>query len=181
MRVHHKLTNIINMKNKCFKIFSALLFLFLTQYGMAQTMYVKQVNNIQASYSINNISKMTFSTGNIVIDQINGNDIQYNLDSVRYIAFQLYTVGVQENNSNEQRFSVYPNPVRSILNIDLRNVVNESGTIQILSMNGSLLKSNPILLNAGTQQVDVSNLAQGVYLCKIICGQKTETIKFVKQ
>jgi len=169
------------MKNKNFKFFSVLLFLFLTQYGMAQTMYVKQIDNIQTTYSINNISKMTFSPGNILIDQINGNDVQYNLDSVRYIAFQLYTVGVQENNSNEQRISVYPNPVRSILNIDLRNIINESGTIQILSMNGSLLKSNPISSNAGCQQVDVSNLAKGVYLCKIICGQRTETIKFVKQ
>lgn len=169
------------MKNKCLKIFSVLLFLFLTQYGIAQTMYVKQVNNIQTTYSINNISKMTFSSGNILIDQINGNDIQYNLDSVRYIAFQLYTVDVQENKSIEQRISVYPNPVSSILNIDLRNIINERGTIQILSMNGSLLKSNPISPNSGTQQVDVSHLAQGVYLCKIICGQKTETIKFVKQ
>ena len=169
------------MKNIIYKMFSALLFLLIAQFGVAQTMYVRQINNIQTTYSINNISKMTFLSGEILIDQINGNDIQYNLDSVRYIAFQLYTVGVQENNSNKQRISVYPNPVRSILNIDLRNVVNESGTIQILSMNGSLLKSNPILLNAGTQQVDVSNLAQGVYLCKIICGQKTETIKFLKQ
>lgn len=169
------------MKNRIIKILSVLFFLFLTQYGMTQTMYVKQIDNIQTTYSINNISKMTFSPGNILIDQINGNDVQYNLDSVRYIAFQLYTVGVQEHNAIEQKISVYPNPVRSILNIDLRNIVNESGTIQILSMNGSLLKSNPITSNSGCHQVDVSNLAQGVYLCKINCGHKTETIKFIKQ
>jgi len=169
------------MKNKRLKIFSVLIFLFLTQYGMAQTMYVKQINNIQTAYSINNISKMTFSSGNILIDQTNGNDVQYNLDSVRYIAFQLYTVGVQENTSNEQRISVYPNPVHTILNIDLKNITGENGTIQIISMNGSLLKSIPITFDANPLQIDVSGFAQGVYLCKINCTSKSETLKFIKQ
>lgn len=169
------------MKNKIFKMFSVLLFLLIAQYGMSQTMYVRQINNIQTTYSIDNISKMTFSSGNILIDQINGNDVEFYVDSVRYIAFQLYTVGIQENRSDNQKISVYPNPVCSILNIDLRNMSEDNGTIQIISMNGCLLKSIPIPSGEKLLQIDVSGLAQGVYLCKIICTTKSETIKFIKQ
>ena len=169
------------MKNQFFKVFTALLFLFFIQNGIAQNMYVREINNIQTPYSINNISKMTFSSGNIVIDQITGTDVQYNLDSVRYIAFQVYNVGVQEYSTNEERILVYPNPVRNVLNIDLKNVLHKIGTIQIFSMNGSLMQTNTISSNSRIQQVEVSSLAQGVYLCKITCGLKTETIKFVKQ
>ena len=169
------------MKIKLLKVPFTVALLFLLQICSAQNMYVKQINNIQTAYSINNISKMTFSSGNILIDQTNGNDVQYNLDSVRYIAFQLYTVGVQENTSNEQRISVYPNPVHTILNIDLKNITGKNGTIQIMSMNGSLLKSIPITFDANPLQIDVSGFAQGVYLCKINCTSKSETLKFIKQ
>ena len=169
------------MKIKLFKVPFTVALLFLLQICSAQNMYVKQINNIQTTYSIDNISKMTFSYGNILIDQINGNDVQFYMDSVRYIAFQLYTVGIQENNSDNQKISVYPNPVSSILNIDLRNIAEDNGTIQIMSMNGSLLKSIPITFDANPLQIDVSGFAQGVYLCKINCTSKSETLKFIKQ
>lgn len=169
------------MKIKLLKVPFTVALLFLIQICSAQNMYVKQINNIQTTYSIDNISKMTFSYGNIVIDQINGNDVQFYMDSVRYIAFQLHTVGIQENNSDNQKISVYPNPVSSILNIDLRNMAEDNGTIQILSMNGSLLKSIPVPSGEKLLQIDVSGFAQGVYLCKIIYAAKSETIKFIKQ
>ena len=169
------------MKTHFWNITLTFALLFLMQICCAQTMYVRQINNIQTTYSIDNISKMTFSSGNILIDQINGNDVQFYMDSVLYIAFQLYTVGIQENNSDNQKISVYPNPVSSILNIDLRNMAEDNGTIQILSMNGSLLKSIPVPSGEKLLQIDVSGFAQGVYLCKIICAAKSETIKFIKQ
>ena len=169
------------MKTHFWNITLTFALLFLMQICCAQTMYVRQINNIQTTYSIDNISKMTFSSGNILIDQINGNDVQFYMDSVRYIAFQLYTVGIQENNSDNQKISVYPNPVSSILNIDLRNIAEDNGTIQIMSMNGSLLKSIPITFDANPLQIDVSGFAQGVYLCKINCTSKSETLKFIKQ
>lgn len=169
------------MKTHFWNITLTFALLFLMQICCAQTMYVRQINNIQTTYSIDNISKMTFSSGNILIDQINGNDVEFYVDSVRYIAFQLYTVGIQENRSDNQKISVYPNPVCSILNIDLRNIAEDNGTIQIMSMNGSLLKSIPITFDANPLQIDVSGFAQGVYLCKINCTSKSETLKFIKQ
>jgi len=169
------------MKKHFFGISLVLLMLLFIQQSNAQTMYVKQVNNLQTSYAINNISKMVFSQGNIVVDQINGNDIQYELDSIRYIAFQIFSTSIQENNNQLDRILMYPNPVNSILNIDLKNSPNLSGTIQIYSINGSMVHSVKINPNSNHQHLDVSHLSQGAYLCKITCGLKTETIKFIKQ
>jgi len=68
---------------------------------------------------------------------------------------------------------VYPNPTSSILNIKSKQEVE---TVTIYSILGKEV------LKAETKTIDVSNLAQGVYVMKIISKDKSETVKrFLKK
>ncbi|PHR13749.1 MAG: hypothetical protein COA40_04195 [Aequorivita sp.] len=71
-------------------------------------------------------------------------------------------------NSN---FIIYPNPVEDFLNIDSKEVPK---LIEIYSTNGVLI------IRTSNTNVDVSNLASGLYFSKVYIEGRTITKKFIK-
>jgi hypothetical protein len=73
-------------------------------------------------------------------------------------------------------FSIYPNPVNNILSIDSQEIITK---VSIFNMLGQEVKnSNP---NTNNVSLDVNNLEAGVYIIKLIAGNKESTKKFVKK
>lgn len=87
-------------------------------------------------------------------------------------------IGVNEITLNESNISIYPNPTNSILNIESQYFGNKVGYEVINSIGQTLLSSN---LSSNKTQVDVSNLACGVYLLKIHSDKSTVYKKFIKE
>jgi len=92
-------------------------------------------------------------------------------------------VSVQSSIVNSQ-LSIYPNPVKDLLNLQLNNSKAKNITIQVLDMSGRVLITKQTLLNAGTNSLSlpVANLAKGSYIVAIkgedgTMGQK-QFIKF---
>lgn len=85
------------------------------------------------------------------------------------------TAGI--NDTNQNLFSVFPNPVKDILNIkgngliDNVEVINQLGQ-RVLSINGSLLANN---------QINLSKLNTGIYFVKVKSASKTEILQVIKQ
>ena len=72
-----------------------------------------------------------------------------------------------------------PNPASSILNILLDGLQpNKPATMAIISISGIVLKN--IQINKSATQLDVSALTSGVYIMRIISGDKVLYKKFVK-
>ena len=80
--------------------------------------------------------------------------------------------------------SVYPNPVKDVLNMIIGTPVSEQVNIVVMDIAGKVLfsKSTRLLAGDNSQQLDVSKLASGTYAIKLICanGCETATWKFVK-
>lgn len=146
----------------------------------AQNMYVRENNNTQTAYPIVGIEKITFSTGDVNIHQTAGNMVNYEMDSVRYIAFQVYTVGVSDFSEQNDRITLYPNPVENYFNIRLEADVAQSCVIEIFTIEGRLVYSEKSELSNNTHRINVANLSQGTYLCKISNHKKVSTTKFIK-
>lgn len=60
--------------------------------------------------------------------------------------------------------SVYPNPAKDVLNVELRNVTGQSNYV-IYSISGQVVLNGS--LGAGLEQVDVSSLEKGLYFIEI--------------
>lgn len=71
----------------------------------------------------------------------------------------------------------YPNPVKGVLQI-VHNIVGATD-ISLLDINGKIVYQNMSI--SKTQQIDVSNLAKGIYFLKFQNDQITRTLKIVKQ
>jgi hypothetical protein len=73
------------------------------------------------------------------------------------------------------QFSVFPNPVEDLLNITT-SVSNY--TIELYSLQGTLVER--IEHNKGSKSIDYSDLANGVYIVKLISGEFSQTVKIVR-
>jgi len=76
-------------------------------------------------------------------------------------------------------FNLYPNPTRTVLNIELKNSATNV-TYEVYDVLGKQIL-NQSLTSESLPQIDVSNLNSGLYLIRISLGDKTETKRFIKQ
>ncbi len=81
----------------------------------------------------------------------------------------LFTLGTQE--SAFSKVSVYPNPAKETLNINAKNIT----AVEVYNLVGQKVQSAK-----AASQINVSNLAKGVYLVKVTAEGKTQTVKFIK-
>ena len=89
-------------------------------------------------------------------------------------------LGVNDNVSNlELKF--YPTVIDSILNIEFSSIENGSAVIEIFSVNGSKVYTSSKTV-AGNEKVElnIANLAKGVYICKVKIEKRIKTFKVVK-
>jgi len=71
-----------------------------------------------------------------------------------------------------QFVSCYPNPAKNLLNV--RNTLAEDISISMYSLNGRLIQTT--LNHPGTNQIDISNLASGVYILKSATHHFTQRV-----
>ena len=79
------------------------------------------------------------------------------------------------NISTSLPVKIYPNPATDMIFVE--NLAG--GELSIISMNGSVVLSRNI--DANKTSIDVSSLADGVYIIKTVNNNATSTIKFTKQ
>ena len=88
-----------------------------------------------------------------------------------------YKAGTASVNNNDLLgFSMYPNPVRNVLNISAAETIEKAEIFNVL---GKRVMSTRINNTRGT--VDVSELSSGIYLIKYNVNDKVGTAKFIKQ
>ncbi|OYU84737.1 MAG: hypothetical protein CFE24_05420 [Flavobacterium sp. BFFFF2] len=146
----------------------------------AQNMYVMPNAGTQSVYSVANIQKITFSGGNMLVTNTTGGNGTFALADNRYVKFADFPLEVAANERANNRFFVYPNPVGTILNLANYNGTQTISQLAIYSMDGRLLLTQNAF-TGNNPQVEVSHLPAGSYLCKIMAGNQTQTIQFLKQ
>ena len=101
------------------------------------------------------------------------NQIMYPLTDWGFdIGFKLSAnTGVQK--ADASKINIYPNPANSELNIQLAN--DGSAQIQIINLVGKVVKD--IQTSNMLSTIQISDLAQGMYLVKIVQGEKVFTSK----
>jgi Secretion system C-terminal sorting domain len=83
--------------------------------------------------------------------------------------------------SRNVRLQIFPNPVKSILNVQVSGY-NENALLQIIDITGRKVKEEKISLNGTTSvSVDVNNLSKGTYDLLLKGKSINEQKKFVKE
>lgn len=97
-----------------------------------------------------------------------------NPEGVATVEVTTTALGVDGNDF--KNFTAYPNPVKDILNLSYsQNITN----VAVFNLLGQQVIVKEI--NASQSQVDMSGLAAGTYLVKVLAGDAIKTIKVVKE
>jgi hypothetical protein len=95
-----------------------------------------------------------------------------------YVCVTLDLVSVEENSLTQTALNVFPNPATAQLNIQLPS--NEAGVIRVFNANGQLVRSLNNF-NNGLVQMNIADLANGVYNVQYQSENETRNELFVKQ
>lgn len=84
--------------------------------------------------------------------------------------------------TTDSDITVYPNPVNDVLNIEFTRPVSSVGTLQIHDLSGRAVgREHIVAADADFAQVNVSNLAAGTYVAKILFEDGTQSVQsFIK-
>ena len=87
--------------------------------------------------------------------------------------------GIDDQTNNNEQLSIYPNPVNDILTIDFPAYTGRDKTmIELYSITGRLIKVLPI--QSRLTQLNISDLAKGVYVIKVINDGGVEVRKIIR-
>lgn len=121
-----------------------------------------------------NMTSFTPATsGNYVIGfNAYSDENEYDLYLDNIIVTQLLSTNTFDNSS----FTAYPNPVKNMLNLTYTQNISDVSVFNLLGQQ-VITKS----VNAIKGQIDMSNLASGTYLVKVLTENGTKTIKVIKE
>lgn len=93
---------------------------------------------------------------------------------------QMWTV-VEEQNLDLWDLNVYPNPVGSILTLELKSNIQEDVMLDIFNSFGQLVKSESLQAGQSQTDIQVSFLPAGLYFISVTSKTTTKYLKFVKE
>jgi hypothetical protein len=135
-------------------------------------MTLNQNSGSSSSYSIADIKKITFQSGDVVVETQSSTD-NFSIVGVRNLVFGQATTEVKDLTQVVKELSAYPNPCGDVLNIS-QNTTDAS--YFIYDLNGSLIQSDK-----ASSTINVSNLTTGVYFLKLVGQTNTQTLKIIKK
>jgi hypothetical protein len=85
-------------------------------------------------------------------------------------------------NTGNVDFTIYPNPVKDVMKVDINADKADKGVMIITDISGKQVYSRQVNVAAGnnTISVDISNITQGAYIIKIQLSDDTIVKKFTK-
>ncbi|MEL1253660.1 T9SS type A sorting domain-containing protein [Flavobacterium sp. DGU38] len=90
------------------------------------------------------------------------------------------TLGVNDNVADSE-LKVYPTVLDNVLNIEFSSIENGKAIVDVYSSNGTkVLNLAKNVTSNEKLELNVANLAQGVYVCKVQIDNKVKTFKVIK-
>ena len=80
--------------------------------------------------------------------------------------------------ADKNTITAFPNPVQEILYVDIPSASVKQGTLQIMDTKGTIVLTQ--VVTKDTQPINVSRLAAGVYMIRLINAGSVTTTKFIK-
>jgi len=148
----------------------------------SQEIIFKEKGGAEYIQNLNDIRKIAFTTGKLILDAHDDNSKTFDIETIRYLRFNnLINNTITESKLKENIYNVFPNPAHEFITV-FSNTDNDNQVyITILDLNGNELIHEVAGNNHEKRKmIDISTLSNGLYLCKVNVGNRTETKKFIK-
>ncbi len=134
----------------------------------------------QIPYPIATIEAFVFQNGSMSVHATTQTNHSFSIDTISSIRFEYGTVS-QSRSSTRENLRVYPNPVTNLLTVEFDASSRGNMILEIVGMEGQLFLSQQVNSGENRTEINVSSLAQGIYICRIRGTNRSGAIQFVKQ
>jgi hypothetical protein len=157
-------------------------FFLIPGHLMAQNLYVLENNGQQSAYVTDDIGKLVFSSGELIVEMMEGTSDNYLLADLRYLNFTDLVQVPEKGPADYPDMMLYPNPAKGTLYVDFDLPDKETVTLEIISVTGMLVIVKTFQYEKGRMAIkaDISALTQGLYLCRLTGNKTMITRKFIK-
>jgi PKD repeat protein len=86
-------------------------------------------------------------------------------------------------NKNSFEISVFPNPAKNSISIKLSGLMTDEAVLNVRDITGRIVKTESFknIDKQYVHSINISEMQSGIYFMNIESGQKTKTIKFIKE
>lgn len=148
---------------------------YILHHGTADSIVnISYDNQIDQIFTINNVTHNYYIYQGLSHPQMSQDTLMYSRTKAffnQYICGT--TTGISDNFSDPLQIYVYPNPSENFIQINSKEILE----IEIVNMTGQLILSKAVLPN---NKIDISFLPNGIYLSKLIIGNKTFNQRIIK-
>jgi hypothetical protein len=154
--------------------------------SFAQSIHFNYTDGTNASYSLQDVRKITFDSDLMNLHLWDGSVYAWNVSTIDYYQHNDVVLNAQEwlNNANAWEVNVYPNPTSSSLNVGFNLPQPDEISIELYDIQEKLVLTK----NLGNKQpgvhqevLDLSGIPQGAFICRISGQHNRITKKIIKQ
>jgi hypothetical protein len=149
------------------------------------TLVVKSKVDSKNPFALNVIRKLTFDSGSMTVHKKDGNSFSYLLLTIQYLNFSNDTLATALGLAVEKKHEllVYPSLADDQLHIQFTAELGGKTQLQIMDIRGRIVYQQALITQFGVNcsTVSVAHLQQGLYVCTLLNGKKSQTIKFIKK
>ncbi|MBX3164441.1 MAG: S8 family peptidase [Bacteroidetes bacterium] len=90
-------------------------------------------------------------------------------------------VGINKHSRNQIEFSVYPNPVNSLVYVNVNSTHYKVNAVQLLNVLGEIIETKTPKISDTKIELNTSGLSAGIYFIKVNTSAGVATKKIIKQ
>ena len=173
-------------KNKT-KLFAlVVLSLLMCTTSIAKSIHFNYTNGTNSSYNLQDVRKITFDADVMNLHLLDGSVYAWNVSSIGYYEYDESSVNIEYwlNQANAWEVVVYPNPTNGLLNVQFTLPTEDKILVALYDVQGKLIMEKG-LGNMATgehkEMLDLTNLPNGTYVCRISGQHYSITKKVFKQ
>lgn len=173
-------------KNKSKSWVLLLAFMLMGTLSFAQNIQFNYTDGRNASYNLVDVRKINFDADVMLLHLWDGSVYSWNVSTIGNYEYDETPLNVNEwiNTANAWEVSVFPNPTSTNLNVRFNLPKEDEISIALYDTQGKLIlekKMGKIASGEYQEILDLKNLTQGTYVCRITGKQNAITKQVIKQ
>jgi hypothetical protein len=158
---------------------------FLNSIIFSQSIHINFLDGSISAFNLVDVSKLTFNSNLMNLHLNNGTVYSWNVSTIQHYRYDETSLVVEELESNLKLWSVelFPNPISSVLKVQLNLLEYDEISIDFFDIEGKLLvhrNADKYDIGEYNHSFDLSNLTEGTYFCRLSGLQNSTTTKFIK-
>ena len=160
--------------------------MLISTISFSQKIHFNYKDSTKSSYGLEDVRKITFDGDLMNLHLLDGSLYAWNVSTIGHYEYEETALNTQEllNKANAWNLSVFPNPTSTNLNVSFNLPKADKMSIALYDLQGKVVLEKQLGTKANgkhQEMLNISNLPNGAYVCRISGGHNSITKQIIKK